>query len=246
MLQDFANVAGNIDWLNNLVAAVMGALITTPILGAFGWFMFKKVLSQQKDSSRKRDLTDDYCPLVNVYYEKDGDGNYRQKIRATGPGVVNLRDIFKTNADLHTGYIHKAARIAFQSDDPIIWNHLHKVIPPEDFDSVMYDICADMRNYFGPLLEGQQEKYGKFVYPMLVAEKSAQRKQIRIFLTTEEQADINTLPTADKLLLETGPDEFERDEGHDNTAHLQTRRRVASQLSENAILKRRTFVAVEP
>lgn len=243
MLYDFIQA---VDWPSTIAGIVGG---TCAGIGA-GYITVKLTNAAQKSRDKKaarlRDLLDDNCPVVRTRYDKTSDGLFKQEIRAAVSGGANLRQIFNTHTDLHVGYIHQAAQLAYKSDDPIIFNHLKEVIPSEDYDSVMYDICADMRIYFGPLLEGQQDKYGEKAYPVLVAEKSAHRKQIRIFITKENQVDVNTLPTQDKLLLEVGPNEFEQDPRHDNNAHLATRKRIAEQLTANQTLRRQTFVAVEP
>lgn len=229
---------------NNIASALVGIGIAAPIAVPVGWYLIKRAVNQQKQASRKRDLTDDNCPLIRTDY-REVDGGFEQRIRGFGDGIVSLRDIFKTNTDLHVGYIHQAAELANKSDDPIIFNHLYKVIPSADYENVMYDITADLRLYFGPRVEGHQDKFGDFVHPILVKEKSAHRKQIRIFLTSERQTDIANLPAPNELLLEISKRKFVKTE-HANNAHLETRRHIAQALTTNQKLNNQTFVAVEP
>lgn len=241
-----ADVAAGLIDPNNVASALVGLGIASPPL----FMAYLKIRANQKKQLheiRNRNLLDDYCPVVKTSYDKTPEYFFEQKIRSAVPGgSINLREIFKTHTDTHVSYIHQAAQLAYKSDDPIIFNHLRAVIPPELYKSVMYDICVDMKSYFGPLLKGQQDTYGEFAYPILVAERSAQRKQIRIFITAEDQIDVDALPTQDKLLLEVGPREFERKPEHDNNAHLATRRHIAEQLTANQTLRRQTFVSVEP
>lgn len=260
MLEQFNHFAQNtaqtltdqfdkIDWLNNFVSASMSGIPLT-IIAIWGYLNLR---SHQKKSIKSRNLQDDFCPALRTKFKKaHGEAydpenpTYEMKERAIAK--VNLRDVYQTNTDLCVSYIQAAAKLAMKSDDPIIFNHLHKVIPEKDRESILEDIIIEFKEHMSAILHagtglGSDDTEMATCYPVLVAERDHPRQQIRILVTTEEQANPKNLHTADEVLVEKGLKRFERGNAmHKGYVHLKTMHQIAEQLQSSTQFQDNTYV----
>lgn len=155
---------------------------------------------------------------------------YDQKIR--NYKSINLEEIFHPKArKVIIKYLDKASRYCTQ-DEPIVFQHLHKVIHPKKFDQTWEVLRRQWVNFFSGLLndsarpqsrtlKGREYFEEETKIPLLVKEQTAQQKQYRVLLVSLDQLAPEGLPLAQNTRIQRNG-EFVYDPGHYHMERLVT------------------------
>lgn len=199
--------------------------LTTTFVAAAGWLK-----SWRNNRALKQGKFDGNSILMGyTFYAPTGLANedmtaelIEQRIR-TLEHEVNLEEIFgEVLSPKALSYIQKAKKYCAQ-EEPLVFQHLDKVIPKKDYENISTAILKQMKNYFGGLLTDSKEtllnlaeidKSGdprlvlsEFdIYPVLINEPGAKKKQMRIlFIIGESGLDVKP-----EDLLVSSPEQFLR------------------------------------
>lgn len=153
---------------------------------------------------------------------------FYQKIR-NQEARLNLRDIFHDSVrDRIMGFL-KAAKEKCTPENPLVFAHLHEVVPDSEWKKVRELIATQWLTAFSgvltdtPMVVRQQLNMGpreeaveKMVYPVLVYEPGAEKKQERVLLIYPDENGKPVLPLKEQVNF-TWPTHGDR---HDTNAAI--------------------------
>lgn len=216
--------------LANAAMHILGYGVTLGL----GVFISSQKIKRAKDAAIKalssREVIGSEATITETHYVPTGEINpetekefLRQKIRAVH-SKLKLSSVFN---DLYgqqvLEYFEKALPYC-TTEEPVVFQHLHKVIPPEIFEEVFKKISSNWKSKFGSLygkgtkysigaLDERQKYEERNAWAFLVYEKGETAKQFRIIVIHENQKDECTLPAPENIQYQVGT-EFVTDPNH--------------------------------
>ncbi|MCB1531401.1 MAG: hypothetical protein KDJ35_00890 [Alphaproteobacteria bacterium] len=147
--------------------------------------------------------TTTYAPtgILNPETNKE----FRDQLIRTEEQPINLGDIFdKKMRPQILKYFNKAAKYC-TPEEPIVFQHLDKVIKPKNLDVISNVISSQWKNYFGGMyrntemvltkkLNNRQKLEERTIVPILIREEGAIQQQSRILLMDIASQGKNVLP----------------------------------------------------
>ena len=248
--------------LNVFASVVFGAM-----MGGVGWFMGHR-------SRKKAERKADYAVSSG---EMDGNKAIHTKTRYIPSGQINpktskefyIQQIRNADDQIEMDEIfHPSVRIKFMkyldeakryctAEEPIVFQHLSKVIPPEKYEDTMERIITQWQGYFSKVYSDPSrlatEEFSerevpveKYVWPILVYEPGVTKKQERVLMLTEEQLDLANYPAPEDIMCEIGAREYVSDMGHKHMDRYRTNASVARslQMEENLWIRNNFWVGV--
>jgi hypothetical protein len=171
---------------------------------------------------------------------------FHQKIFNTDHSV-NLKDIFHPAIEEELlRYIGKAREYCTETE-PMVFQHLDKVMPEKKRDSVKNFITSQWINYFSSKLNDPARSIGaselcpreawevKPVLPVLIFEPGAGTKQYRILLIPAWQLQAENFPALEDVRFPVSilKNEFTLDSVHPQSLRLKTHLNIAEGLKKN-------------
>lgn len=202
-----------------------------------------KALTAQEVVGSQATITETYYLSSGMLNEKTGRELKTQQIRGV-KAMIPLADIFNDLYDQQVLHYFEAALPNCTADQPDIFQHLHKVIPPQIFPEVFKKIASNWKAYFGALyarnmnihpglLADDERPEQKQAIALLVYEKGSTAKQFRIIVVDEKQLELKNLPEPEDILFEKGRT-FVHDLNHSQSERIRIHRAIARDYNNGA------------
>lgn len=237
-------------WLETLSAAsvfvtLVQGVASVTVIGGGAYLAFKN------SAALRRGIFGGHTAIVGeTFYTPTGKTNpetgnefVKQKLR-THKAALDMEGIFHQSLQRRMlKYITAASKHCTQ-DDPIVFNHLHKVIPAKDYAKMHNLFTLAWRNHFSEYLNGgtgaeRRVPDGRFDFveevklPLLVWEPSTNHKQFRVLFVPKKWVDGNCLPDSADMLVQKGAEHYELDASYHHHDRLKTNQAILAHINKD-------------